>query len=787
MTDYTYSRVAALNFTTTPVTVGRSATGSVYAIGDTTFTTPLNVTTVVGGVTGTSISSDANGFFPDFTVANRTSVVFKQAGTSFTSVLTTTDPVPGPQGTPGTPGATGATGPRGDLASWQASTFYPLNQAIINPVGDIVKVVTAHTSGVSYDATKFDYANNTVVDAQTAAKINDAASATRTALNATYVGQDELVYNVFKHGLVADSGVTDNSPALTALIATVPLGAVIHFPWAPGFFGFGSRVVINRAITLRGNWNQPDSAQSPYGSLIRPTNAAAQLAMQSLFKVSANYVKLQGLSIRGIQTTETAGTVTVNGTLVQLSTLTATSAMVGARISGPFISDGTTVASVNTGANTLTLSTPAPGEVVTSLTSDSTTFTITFEGPHDFSVGQSITLSGFTPAGYNGTWSVATIVDFRTVKVTSAANLGTASVIGTWTAPLAASELWLGGDGIVFSDDVTRTSHNSELTDCNVAQFTNGVAMGFMADHIKIKGGSIGGNFDGILVKAGNENDLEVNDVDTSGNRRASLRLAKNASITNILTARMHLGFSRFGIFQDVSTNGNGIAGMSMVGSPIEFVSTGHIRIANGGAIDIDGSSYWTWTNGSPAQPAFAITRSQNQGSIRFAPHLVGTNANCPYLFYAGVQSNSAAFFSNYGSLAGFAAQTFPFASYNSAVLPGSVFFNGAAVAFSPTTNVTTNGALTLNGRLFLHNVTKTATYSTNAGADLWVRATANSWTLTLTQSGAGQTVVVTNEGAGTITLAVSAGSYFGPATIAAGHGATFVSDGTNWRCIGAY
>jgi hypothetical protein len=97
MTDYTYSRIAALNFNTTPPTVARSATGSVYAIADTTFTTPLNITMVVGGFVTTSLSADANGFFPDFKVANRTSVVWKQASSSFTTVLTTSDPVPGPQ------------------------------------------------------------------------------------------------------------------------------------------------------------------------------------------------------------------------------------------------------------------------------------------------------------------------------------------------------------------------------------------------------------------------------------------------------------------------------------------------------------------------------------------------------------------------------------------------------------------------------------------------------------------------------------------------------------------
>jgi len=112
---------------------------------------------VVGGVTTTAISSDAIGFFPDFVVANRTSVVWKQNASSFTTVLTTSDPVPGAKGDTGNTGAAGAKGDRGDLASWQATTFYPLNQVISNPTGDLVKVITAHTSTGSYDASKFDY------------------------------------------------------------------------------------------------------------------------------------------------------------------------------------------------------------------------------------------------------------------------------------------------------------------------------------------------------------------------------------------------------------------------------------------------------------------------------------------------------------------------------------------------------------------------------------------------------------------------------------------------------
>ncbi len=106
MAVFTYSRIPAFNPNTSPSSVAKSATGSVYDKGDTGFLTPLNLTLVVGGSVTTTLISDANGMFPDFTLLDRTSVVFKSGSISF--VLTTSDPVPGPTGpastVPGPPG-----------------------------------------------------------------------------------------------------------------------------------------------------------------------------------------------------------------------------------------------------------------------------------------------------------------------------------------------------------------------------------------------------------------------------------------------------------------------------------------------------------------------------------------------------------------------------------------------------------------------------------------------------------------------------------------------------------
>lgn len=155
MTNFTYSRTFALTASGTSTALAKSATGKCYDVGDTTRTTPLSLTLVVGGAVVTQVSSDSNGQLPDFTTATRTSVVWKDNATGLESVLTTTDVIPGPPGPAGATGATGAKGDPGDIQTWQPTTFYPLNQIIVNPSAQLVTVTTAHTSTSTYDPTKF--------------------------------------------------------------------------------------------------------------------------------------------------------------------------------------------------------------------------------------------------------------------------------------------------------------------------------------------------------------------------------------------------------------------------------------------------------------------------------------------------------------------------------------------------------------------------------------------------------------------------------------------------------
>ena len=69
---------------------------------------------------------------------------------------------------------------------------------------------------------------------------------------------------------------------------------------------------------------------------------------------------------------------------------------------------------------------------VTSVTSVGTTATVTMAAAHGLLTGMSVTLSGFTPAGYNGTY-VITVTGLSTFTYTLASAQGVTTVTGTAT------------------------------------------------------------------------------------------------------------------------------------------------------------------------------------------------------------------------------------------------------------------------------------------------------------------------------------------------------------------
>jgi len=157
VTVYAFSRVPAFNPNTNPASVAKSATGSVYDLGDTGFLTPLNLTLVATNTVTTSLLSDANGMFPDFTLDGRTQCMFKSGTIPF--ILTTTTPIPGPASTvagpagPAGPATTDASlmtaGTLADArlpATAQAATL----SATYAPVtGSTVYETPSHAAGVS--------------------------------------------------------------------------------------------------------------------------------------------------------------------------------------------------------------------------------------------------------------------------------------------------------------------------------------------------------------------------------------------------------------------------------------------------------------------------------------------------------------------------------------------------------------------------------------------------------------------------------------------------------------
>ena len=180
MTVYAFSRLPAFNPNTNPASVAKSATGSVYDLGDTGFLTPLNLTLVATNTVTTSLISDANGMFPDFTLVDRTQCAFKSGTQVF--ILTTTTPIPGPTGptstVPGPPGPATtdasllAAGTVADarlptrlqdtalnatfVPKWKASTAYLAGDAVLSPAGDTVTAIANFTSGASFNAANWN-------------------------------------------------------------------------------------------------------------------------------------------------------------------------------------------------------------------------------------------------------------------------------------------------------------------------------------------------------------------------------------------------------------------------------------------------------------------------------------------------------------------------------------------------------------------------------------------------------------------------------------------------------
>lgn len=93
---------------------------------------------------------------------------------------------------------------------------------------------------------------------------------------------------------------------------------------------------------------------------------------------------------------------------------------------------------------------------VTSATVSGSTGTIVFSSAHNLSAGWIITLSGFSPSGWNGTFAVATVVNSTTITISFASAPANATVNGTVVLDqlLPSAGNWGSPDIAVFSNRV---------------------------------------------------------------------------------------------------------------------------------------------------------------------------------------------------------------------------------------------------------------------------------------------------------------------------------------------
>lgn len=76
--------------------------------------------------------------------------------------------------------------------------------------------------------------------------------------------------------------------------------------------------------------------------------------------------------------------------------------------------------------------TPQPTKTITAMTWASSIVTVTLTG-HGYAVGNTVTIAGVTPAGYNGSYVILTVADANTFTFALASNPGAVTVQGTAT------------------------------------------------------------------------------------------------------------------------------------------------------------------------------------------------------------------------------------------------------------------------------------------------------------------------------------------------------------------
>lgn len=173
-----------------PINKAANASILIYAPTDTGFTTPLTAYADKELTTIQNIVTDSDGVGADFYVDNLPDIVWVSGVNKGDWATSQSRPglrgpvstVPGPPGNPGTPGTPGLNGINGDVTKWVTGAAYAVGDSLLNPSGDLVTVITAHTSGGSYEPAKF----STPYDSAVSALVSTDTSAARAALDSTY-------------------------------------------------------------------------------------------------------------------------------------------------------------------------------------------------------------------------------------------------------------------------------------------------------------------------------------------------------------------------------------------------------------------------------------------------------------------------------------------------------------------------------------------------------------------------------------------------------------------------